>query len=308
MPARLLHQTSLGFLKLDESCEQSQEAKRANGQGSGSVEGRGGSGGAAAARAGAGAGSGTSGSDGARANSAGGRVAGGAGAGVRARAGAGTGGGGSSGGGIRRGVRGRASGGASHGGGLGGGSQGRGSSRGLGLSGAGAGAGAGGGGGGGGGLAGRSLAHGNSARLLDALVRAGVVAVGVALGGVGVDNVDALDVHGVGSTGVVSHTASPLDGTLAVAGITTSPDTDANAHGGLGVAGSALRIGVGQGADHIAIHGPGGGILLPRDRVGVPGVLGVRHSGPSSAVISGGVTLAEVVSLNLGGVTTESFL
>lgn len=307
MPARLLHQTSLGFLKLDESCEQSQEAKRANGQGSGSVEGRGGSGGAAAARAGAGAGSGTSGSDGARANSAGGRVAGGAGAGVRARAGAGTGGGGSSGGGIRRGVRGRASGGASHGGGLGGGSQGRGSSRGLGLSGAGAGAGAG-GGGGGGGLAGRSLAHGNSARLLDALVRAGVVAVGVALGGVGVDNVDALDVHGVGSTGVVSHTASPLDGTLAVAGITTSPDTDANAHGGLGVAGSALRIGVVQGADHIAIHGPGGGILLPRDRVGVPGVLGVRHSGPSSAVISGGVTLAEVVSLNLGGVTTESFL
>lgn len=306
MPARLLHQTSLGFLKLDESCEQSQEAKRANGQGSGSVEGRGGSGGAAAARAGAGAGSGTSGSDGARANSAGGRVAGGAGAGVRARAGAGTGGGGSSGGGIRRGVRGRASGGASHGGGLGGGSQGRGSSRGLGLSGAGAGAGA--GGGGGGGLAGRSLAHGNSARLLDALVRAGVVAVGVALGGVGVDNVDALDVHGVGSTGVVSHTASPLDGTLAVAGITTSPDTDANAHGGLGVAGSALRIGVVQGADHIAIHGPGGGILLPRDRVGVPGVLGVRHSGPSSAVISGGVTLAEVVSLNLGGVTTESFL
>jgi hypothetical protein len=36
--------------------------------------------------------------------------------------------------------------------------------------------------------------------------------------------------------------------------------------------------------------------------------LGVGHGGPSVAIISGGITLAKVIGLNLGSVSTESLL
>jgi hypothetical protein len=40
----------------------------------------------------------------------------------------------------------------------------------------------------------------------------------------------------------------------------------------------------------------------------VEGGLGVRHAGPSVAVIGGSVTLAEVVGLDLGSVAAKSLL
>jgi hypothetical protein len=161
--------------------------------------------------------------------------------------------------------------------------------------------------GGGAGRAG-SLDESTSTAELDAVGGARVVAVGVRVGRVGVGDLHRLDVHGEGSLGVVGLATSPLNGALAVVGVTTSPDTDAHTHGGLGVASTALGIGVVESANGGAVNGPDGLVLLPVHRVGVEGVLGVRHTGPSGAVIGGSVTLAEVVGLDLGSVAAKSLL
>lgn len=166
--------------------------------------------------------------------------------------------------------------------------------------------GAGGGAGRGGGA--RSRAERTGTAELDAVGGARVVAVGVRVGRVGVGNLHRLDVHGEGSLSVVGLTASPLDGALAVGGVTTSPDTDAHTHGGLGVASPALSIGVVESTDGGAVDGPDGRVLLPVHRVGVESRLGVGYGGPSVAVVGGSITLAKVVGLNLGGVSTESLL
>lgn len=272
---------------LQKGSEETSEEKAGGGAdlgGSTGVEGRGTGAGAGGSRGGArGRGGGTA--AGARAN----QGRGGAGGGGAGSAGAGLGAGAGAGAGAR--VR------AGAGGGGGGGGRAR--------------ARAGGRGGGGGGA---RAGGGASGRAGGAVVddNAGVVArfVGVGVGGAGVvvGDGDRLDSHGEGTVGVVSLTTGPLDGTLGLGGVTSSPDTELQAHGSLGVASTALSIAVGKGAHDSAIDAPGSGGFSPLNGVSVEGLLGGRHSCPSSTVVGGGVTLAEVVGLNLSGVTTKSFL
>lgn len=134
---------------------------------------------------------------------------------------------------------------------------------------------------------------------LDAGVVTGLVAVLVVLGGVVVDNLDGLNVHDERNVVKVSLTTSPLNGTLGVGGVTTGPDTDLQQGGGLGEVLSAVGILVLQGADDIAINEPLNALLSPVDTVGVELGLGVGDVDSGGAVPAGGVTLAEVVSLNL---------
>lgn len=154
----------------------------------------------------------------------------------------------------------------------------------------------------------RSLAEGTGTAELDAVGRARIVAIGVRIGRVGVGDGHGLDVHGEGSLGVVGLAASPLDSALGVAGVTTSPATNAHTHRSLGVASTALGIGVVQSADGGTVDGPDGLVLLPVHRVGVESRLRVGNAGPSGAIIGGGITLAKVVGLDLGSVATESLL
>lgn len=149
---------------------------------------------------------------------------------------------------------------------------------------------------------------GGSTALLDRVGGAGVVGVGVRLGGVGVDNLDVLDVHAEGSSRVVGLATGPLNGALAVGGVTASPDTDADIHGGLGEASAALGIVVVQGADDVAVDGPLDGLLLPVHLISVEFTLGVGHGGPGITVIGRGITLAEVVGLNCARVAAKSLL
>lgn len=144
--------------------------------------------------------------------------------------------------------------------------------------------------------------------LLDAAVVAAVVGVGVRRGGVGVGDLDGLDVHGVRRTAVVGLAASPLDGALLVIRITTGPDTQSQTHGGLGEASTSLGIVESNGSHDVAVDRPGHLILGPVNRVGVEGVLRSSHGLKGGAVIGRGVTLAEVVGLDLSGVSTEGFL
>jgi hypothetical protein len=121
-------------------------------------------------------------------------------------------------------------------------------------------------------------------------------------------NLDVLDVHGEGSSRVVGLTTGPLNRALAVGGVTTSPDTDADVHGGLGEARTALSIGVVQSTDSSTVNVPGNVILLPVHLVGVELTLGVGHTRPSVTVIGRGIALTEVVGLNSTSVTTKSLL
>jgi len=215
----------------------------------------------------------------------------GAGGGGRTRAGLGGGGFGGLGG------RG-ALGGGGQGGGSGGGSLGRGSCGGS--LGGGSGRLSGGGGGGAG-------AHAGAVDL-DAVGAAGVAVVRVGLGGVVVLDSHALDEHGERSLRVVGLATSPVNGTLAVARVTTSPDTNADIHGGLGEAGAALSIGIVESADIVAVDRPDDVVLGPLHGVGVENIVRGSDSGPSVTVIGGSVTLSKVVGLNLGVVSTKSFL
>lgn len=135
-----------------------------------------------------------------------------------------------------------------------------------------------------------------------------MVAVGVGLGGVFVVDLNRLDIHVERSLGVVGGATSPLNSTFAIGGVTTSPDTNANGHRGLGVTRTALSIGVVQGTNDIAVDGPGGGLLLPRHLVGVVNILGSSDGRVSSTVIGRSVALAEVVGLNSASIATQSFL
>ena len=131
---------------------------------------------------------------------------------------------------------------------------------------------------------------------------------GVGLGRVGVLDLDALDVHAEGSGIVVGLSTGPVDGSLAVAGVTTGPDTDAKVHGGLREARAALSIGIVESADDVAVDGPDEGLLGPVDGVLVESILRSGNCGPSVTVVSSGVTLSKVVGLNLAVVATKALL
>jgi hypothetical protein len=143
---------------------------------------------------------------------------------------------------------------------------------------------------------------------LDAAPVAGLVGVGVAGSGVGVFDVGRLDIHGEGTSVVVGFTTSPFDSSRSVVGVTTGPDTESQAHGGLGETASALRIGKGQSADDSTVDDPANRLRGPFNGVGVENLLGSSDGVEATTVIAGSVTLSEVVALNLSGVASKSFL
>lgn len=134
--------------------------------------------------------------------------------------------------------------------------------------------------------------------LLD-VVRRGRAAAGV------VDNLNRL-VPGVkGRLAEVGHAAGPLDGPRARAGQAGDPGAELDLHGGLGVAGAALGVGVVEGADDDVVDEPVDLLGGPVDGVGVEGVDGGGHGVERAAVVGGHVALAEVVGLDLGVVAAE---
>lgn len=140
---------------------------------------------------------------------------------------------------------------------------------------------------------------------LDASGRTTVVAVGVGRSRVGVGDLDRLHVHGVGSSGVVGLTTSPLNGTRGVLWVTTSPDTDTETHRSLREVVASLSSS--QGANNVSVNQPLDAVTLPVDGVGVESRLGAADSDVRATVEATGVTLAKVVGLDLGGITTEGF-
>ena len=117
-----------------------------------------------------------------------------------------------------------------------------------------------------------------------------------------------LDVHGEGPSAVVSLATGPFDGARCVVGIATSPNSEPQACGSLGEAASTLGVSIVKSADGVTVNNPGDGVGRPCDGVGVEDLLGSSDGFKSAAVVAGGVALAEVVSLNLGGVTSKNLL
>ena len=133
---------------------------------------------------------------------------------------------------------------------------------------------------------------------LDALPGAGAVAVSVRRTGRVVARLDGLDDHVVGPAAVVGGAAGPLHGARGVGRVAAAPDAQLQLHGRLRVLAllGALRR---EGAHCGAVDLPHNLVGGPVDRVGVEVVLvaGVRVEG--TAVVGGGLTLAEVVALHL---------
>jgi hypothetical protein len=107
------------------------------------------------------------------------------------------------------------------------------------------------------------------------------------------------------SAGEVGVTTSPLDSTLGSILAASNPGSELDLHGSLGEASTVLGIGVVQGADQVAINVPLDVLAGPVDGVGVEVILGVADGVVGTTVIGGGISLAEVVGLDLGGITTE---
>lgn len=116
---------------------------------------------------------------------------------------------------------------------------------------------------------------------------------------------DGLVVGDERSLAEVGVATSPLDSTLGSILATGDPGTELDLHGSLGESGTVLGIGVEQSADQIAINVPLDVVLSPVDGVGVEVVLGRADGVVGTTVVGGGVSLAEVVGLDLGGVTTK---
>lgn len=148
---------------------------------------------------------------------------------------------------------------------------------------------------------------------LDGLPRAGVVAVDVLLdavlgGGVAtgiIDNRNGLVVSIIRTLAEVGVTTGPLDGALGGVLAASNPGTNLDLHGGLGEAASALSILVVESTDDSTVNDPVNLLGGPLDGVGVELSDGVSNGVEGTAIVGGGVTLAEVVGLDLGVVTTE---
>lgn len=119
---------------------------------------------------------------------------------------------------------------------------------------------------------------------------------------------DRLDVHSEGSLAVVGRATSPFDGTFTVGRVAASPDANPQIHGRLRVSGAALGLLVRNFSDLLAINQEGDRVLLPVDGVGVHGVDGSVDGRIRLAVVGGGVTLAEVVGLDLVVEAAETLL
>lgn len=145
-------------------------------------------------------------------------------------------------------------------------------------------------------------------RCLDAGVGTSLIGVGIRLGRVVVDNLDRFHIHGEGTVIIISLPTGPFNGTLLVVGVTASPDTDLDPRGGLGVIFTVKRIGVVEGSDNASIDEPFGFTRSPIDRIGVECLFRRRDGHCGSTIIRSGVTLAEVVGLDLVIIGTDLFL
>ena len=124
---------------------------------------------------------------------------------------------------------------------------------------------------------------------------------------VGVGDTHGLHGHGVGAPTVVGQAAGPFDGAVGVFGVPTSPDAQADVHGGLGEVVAAVCVGRLEGADDLAVDVPVDFAFGPVGRVVVPVVLGVGDRVVDGAVEGGGVAFAEVVGFHVGGVAAHEF-
>ena len=113
------------------------------------------------------------------------------------------------------------------------------------------------------------------------------------LPGVLVSDLNTLDSHSERRLRVVGQASGPLNDTLLIVAVTTSPDPDAHSGGGLREVLSANSIGVLEGADGLAVDGPGEGIASPVKGVGVD-LLGVGNSTLNHTVICGSIALGKV--------------
>lgn len=155
---------------------------------------------------------------------------------------------------------------------------------------------------------GSQVGRGSAVGGLDAGIGTSFVGVFVGGGRVVVDNLDGLDIHGEGTSSVVSFTTSPLNGTLAVVRVTTSPDADLDTHGSLRVILAVQGIGILQSADNLAVQNPLNAAGRPIDSIGVEGLFGGRHIHGSVAVVRSGVALTEVVGLDIVVISTNLLL
>lgn len=123
--------------------------------------------------------------------------------------------------------------------------------------------------------------------------------VGVVLDG------DGLVVGEERSAAEVGVTTSPLDGSIGSILATCNPGTKFDLHGSLGESSTILGIGIVQGADQATIDVPFDVVLGPVNGISVELLLRVADGVVGSTVVGGSITLAEVVGLDLGCVTTE---
>lgn len=148
---------------------------------------------------------------------------------------------------------------------------------------------------------------------VDTLPLAGAVAVDVladsTAGGAAatsvVDNRDALVDGQEGSLVKVGVTTSPLNGALWGVLATSDPCSELDLHGSLWEGASALGISVGQSADDVAIDNPVDSLGGPVDGVGVERGQRVVDGVVGATIIRRGVTLAEVVGLDLEVITAN---
>lgn len=100
-------------------------------------------------------------------------------------------------------------------------------------------------------------------------------------------------------------TASPLSGSGVAVLASSNPGSELDLHGGLGEGRSALGVGSVQSTDNGIVNEPVNLGRGPLNRVLVSRGERSRNGVVDGAVVGGGITLAEVVGLDLGVVTTN---
>lgn len=120
-----------------------------------------------------------------------------------------------------------------------------------------------------------------------------------------VDDGDALVVGAEGSLIEVGITTSPLDSALGSILATSDPSTELDLHGGLGEGLATLGIGGLEGSNDVVIDEPVDIAGGPLDGVLVEGAERVINGVVGATIVGGGVTLAEIVGLDLGVVAAN---
>lgn len=145
----------------------------------------------------------------------------------------------------------------------------------------------------------------NSLDDLDTLHTARLVTPVVFCCSTGIGNADTLDPHGEGCLGVIYLASRPFNNVFIILWISTGPDAETNISGCLRIILASVRIFVLECSNDLTINVEVCLVLLPVGRVVVVQSLRRLHFMPDGAIIGGGVALAEVVGLHVGGVSTD---